>query len=105
MAWNPYTDQKNRAYQNILTTLFPEQTKTIPRVILWSIVFLVDLILGIGGAAYYGLLQFDKFRTTNELMLVGGLLVLVIVGIFWLQGFLWYGIVKFFKARNQIEGQ
>ena len=64
-----------------------------------------DLILGIGGAAYYGLLQFDKFRTTNELMLVGGLLVLVIVGIFWLQGFLWYGIVKFFKARNQIEGQ
>ena len=39
------------------------------------------------------------------MFMLGGLLVLVIVGIFWLQGFLWYGIVKFFKARNQIEGQ
>ena len=26
MAWNPYTDQKNRAYSHILTSLFPEQT-------------------------------------------------------------------------------
>ena len=103
MAWNPYTDQKNRAYQNILTTLFPEQTKTIPRIIVWSIIFLTDLILGIGGAAYYGLLQFDRFRTSNELMLVGGLLVLVIVGIFWLQGYIWYTIVRFFERRNQLD--
>lgn len=103
MAWNPYTDQKNRAYQSILTTLFPEQTKTIPRIILWSIIFLVDLILGIGGAAYLGLLQFDRFRTTNEMMLVGSLIVLVIVGIFWLQGFVWYAIVNFFKKRKQLD--
>ena len=103
MAWNPYTDQKNRAYQSILTTLFPEQTKTVPRIIVWSIIFLVDLILGIGGAAYYGLLQFDKFRTSNELMLAGGLLVLVIAGVFWLQGFLWYKIVNFFRNRNQLD--
>ena len=103
MAWNPYTDQKNRAYQNILTTLFPEQTKTIPRIIVWSIIFLADLILGIGGAAYLGLLQFDRFRTTNEMMLVGGLVVLIIVGIFWLQGFIWYAIVNFFKKRNQLD--
>ena len=103
MAWNPYTDQKNRAYQSILTTLFPEQTKTIPRIILWSIIFLVDLILGIGGAAYLGLLQFDRFRTTNEMMLVGSLIVLVIVGIFWLQGFVWYAIVYFFKKRKQLD--
>ena len=73
MAYNPYSDQKNRAYQSILTTLFPEQTKTLPRIILWSIVFLADLVLGIGGAAYYGLLQFDRYRTSNELMLVGGI--------------------------------
>ena len=103
MAWNPYTDQKNRAYQSILTTLFPEQTKTVPRIIVWSIIFLVDLILGIGGAAYYGLLQFDKFRTSNELMLAGGLLVLVIAGVFWLQGFLWYKIVNFLKKRKQLD--
>lgn len=103
MAWNPYSDQKNRGYQNILTSLFPEQTKTIPRIIAWSIVFLADLILGIGGAFYYGLLQFDRYRTSNELMLVTGLLVLVIVGIFWLQGFAWYKIVHYFQKRNQLD--
>ena len=103
MAWNPYTDQKNRAYQSILTTLFPEQTKTVPRIIVWSIIFLVDLILGIGGATYFGLLQFDKFRTSNELMLAGGLLVLAIAGVFWLQGFLWYKIVNFLKKRKQLD--
>ena len=103
MAPNPYSDQKNRAYQNILTTLFPEQTKTLPRIIVWSIIFLTDLIFGIGGAAYYGLLQFDRFRTSNELMLAGGLLVLVIVGVFWVQGYVWYAIVKFFKKRKQLD--
>ena len=103
MAWNPYTDQKNRAYQSILTTLFPEQTKTLPRIIVWSIIILADLILGIGGASYYGLLQFDRYRTSNELMLAGGLIVLVIVGIFWLQGFLWYKAVNYFKKRNQLD--
>jgi hypothetical protein len=103
MAWNPYTDQKNRGYQNILTTLFPEQTKTVPRIIAWSIVFLADLILGIGGAVYCGLLQFDRYRTSNDLMLAAGLLVLVIVGIFWLQGFVWYKIVHYFQKRNQLD--
>lgn len=103
MAPNPYSDQKNRAYQNILTTLFPEQTKTLPRIIVWSIIFLTDLILGIGGAAYYGLLQFDRFRTSNELMLAGGLLVLVIVGVFWVQGYVWYAIVKFFNKSKQLD--
>ena len=44
MGWNPYQDQKNRAYSSILTTLFPEQTKTIPRILVWGIIFLVDLI-------------------------------------------------------------
>ena len=102
MAWNPYSDQKNRAYQNILTTLFPEQTKTIPRIIVWSLIFLMDLILGIGGASYYGLLQFDKFRTSNELMLVGSILVLGIIGIFWLQGIIWGAIVKFFQKHKEL---
>ena len=103
MAWNPYTDQKNRAYQSILTTLFPEQTKTVPRIILWSIVFLADLILGIGGAAYCGLLRFDRFRTTNERMLAGSLLVIAIVGVFWLQGYVWYAIQKYFQKRRRLD--
>ena len=59
MAWNPYTDQKNRAYSSILTTLFPEQTKTLPRILVWSFVFLLDLTLGVAAALYFGLLHLE----------------------------------------------
>ena len=97
MGWNPYTDQKNRAYSSILTTLFPEQTKTVPRIIVWSIIFLLDLILGVVGAAHFGLLQTDNPK------IAAGLLIAVIVGIFWLQGVIWYAIVNFFRNRNRIE--
>lgn len=40
-----YQDQENRAYSHILTTLFPEQTKTLPRVLAWSVIFMIDLVL------------------------------------------------------------
>ena len=103
MAWNPYTDQKNRAYSSILTTLFPEQTKTIPRIIVWSIIFMFDLIIGIVGAVYFGLLQFGNYRSSNEMMLVAGILVGVIVGVFWLQGKIWFAIVKRIQKRKALD--
>ena len=103
MGWNPYTDLKNRAYSSILTTLFPEQTKTLPRIVLWSIIFLADLILDICAAAYYGVLQLGHYRSSNEMMLHAGLVVLGIVGIFWLQGRIWYAIVKFFQKRRKLD--
>ena len=101
MAWNPYTDQKNRAYSSILTSLFPEQTKTIPRIIVWSIIFMFDLIIGIVGAVYLGFLQFGNYRSSNEMMLVTGILVAAIVGVFWLQGKIWYAITKLFAKKEE----
>ena len=103
MAWNPYTDQKNRAYAHILTTLFPEQTKTVPRVLVWSVIFLADLILGIGGAVYFGLLQPGSYRSSNEMMLSAGLILATIVGVFWLQGALWYKLVKWLRKRKELD--
>lgn len=97
MGWNPYTDHKNRAYSGILTSLFPEQTKTIPRIILWSIIFLLDLTLGIAGAVHFGILWSGNTR------LASALLIAAIVGVFWLQGFIWYKIEDFFRNRNRIE--
>ena len=97
MGWNPYTDYKNRAFSGILTSLFPEQTKTIPRIILWSIIFLLDLTLGIAGAVYFGILWSSNTRITSAL------LIAAIVGIFWLQGFIWNKITVFFQHRNRIE--
>lgn len=101
MGWNPYTDQKNRAYSNILTSLFPEQTKTVPRMIVWSIIFLLDLILIIGGAFYLGLLQYDTYQNQNGIKLVSAGLIGLVVGLFWLQGVVWYGIVRFLQKRNK----
>lgn len=93
MGWNPYQDQKNRAYSSILTTLFPEQTKTMSRIIVWSIIFLADLIAVIGGAFYLGFLD-DFSKLTAGLLLVG------CVGLFWLQGKIWYGIAKLFAKKE-----
>ena len=97
MAWNPYTDQKNRAYSGIVTALFPEQTKTVPRILVWSLVFLADLILGIGGAAYLGWLTEPAFP---KLVTAG--LIAAIVGIFWLQGAVWYTAVKYIQKRREL---
>ena len=94
MAWNPYEDQKNRAYSNILTSLFPEQTKTLPRIILWSIVFLADLIAVIGGASYFGFLE-------NPSKIAAGLMVVSCIGLFWLEGKIWYGIPKLFAKKEE----
>ena len=94
MGWNPYQDQKNRAYSSILTSLFPEQTKTLPRILIWSVIFLADLIAVIGGAFYYGFL--DSFSKVTALVLF-----LICVGIFWLQGVIWGAVTKLFTKKEE----
>lgn len=94
MAWNPYEDQKNRAYSNILTSLFPEQTKTLPRILVWSVIFLADLIAVLGSAWYFGLLQaFSKIAVA--------LLIVACIGLFWLEGVIWYGIANLFAKKEE----
>lgn len=102
MAWNTHTDVKNRAYSSILTTLFPEQTKTLPRIIVWSIIFLLDLILVVCATVHFGWLQLGQFNSMRDMTLPGILLLAVLFAIFWLQGFIWYRIVHFFQKRNQL---
>lgn len=89
---NHYIDYKNRGNIRILTALFPEQTKTIPRTIVWGIIFLLELILGVLCAAYFGLLPGSK--------LVTALIIAAIVGVFWLQGVIWYAFAKLFRKRK-----
>ena len=102
MAWNPYTDQKNRAFSHILTTLFPEQTKTLPRIIVWSIIFLADLTIGIFGAVHFGLISFENYSNQNHMLLASTLLILGIIGVFWLQGIFWGAVVKLFRKKNDL---
>lgn len=98
MAWNPYQDQKNRAYSHILTTLFPEQTKTLPRILVWSIIFLLDLIMIVCGAFYFGFLQYDGgYSNPNHLKLGSIGLFASLIGLFWLQGKLWGWLCTLWK--------
>lgn len=100
MKFNTHQDMENRAYASILTTLFPEQSKTLSRIIVWSIIFMLDLILGVVGAMHFGLLQPDKFNSMSQMMLGAGLLIVAIVGVFWLQGVIWFALVKLFKKKT-----
>lgn len=99
MAWNTHTDWQNRGYIQILTGLFPEQTKTLPRIIVWSIIFLIDLTAGIFLAYHLGLFQPGAYRNTDHMALGAGLVILGIVVIFWLQGVIWGWIMKLFRSK------
>ena len=96
MKWNPHQDMENRAYAGILTSLFPEQTKTLPRIIAWSFAFLLDLILGVVGGFHVGLLEMES-------KLAAWILIAAIVGVFWLQGKIWYAAADYFRRRQELD--
>ena len=101
MNW--YKDRTIQADAGIFRSIFPEQTKTIPRIIVWSIVFLLDLTVCIVGAFYFGLLDFDRYSSQSQMRLVSGLLLVGIFVLFWLQGKIWYGVVGYFQKRKQLD--
>lgn len=86
-----YQDQENRAYSSILKALFPEQTKTLPRILVWSVIFLIDLVAVVAGGYRLGLLSFEGNGKLDMLLLLA-----VLFGLFWLQGYLW-GIFRKLK--------
>ena len=93
MAWNPYTDYKNRGFNHILTTLFPEQTKTLPRILVWGLIFLIDLCVMVFGAYHLGLLDYE----TPSHDWLRWLLLPAIIGVFWLQGWVWKAVKGLFR--------
>jgi hypothetical protein len=84
-----YSDWKNRGYVELLKSFFPEQTKTVPRIIVWSFIFLIDLILVVYGAYSLGIFFAGKW--------VAAAIILCTVFIFWLQGYLWGIFMKLFR--------
>lgn len=101
MGWNPYRDQEIRAYSHIVTTLFPEQTKTLPRILIWSVIFLIDLSLGVFAAIHFGLLRPENYNGIRDMMIPVALLVTGIVVVFWLQGIIWGAITRLFRKLFQ----
>lgn len=95
MTWKPYQDQENRAYSHILTTLFPEQTKTLPRILVWSVIFLLDLTILAAGAFSTGV-----FPSQGGIF-AGILFFGVLIGLFWLQGVLWGWACRLWRRRKE----
>ena len=70
---------------------------------MWSIIFLLDMILGVVGAVYFGLLQPERFNSSHQAKLGVILLIVAIVCVFWLQGVVWFTIIKIFQKRNRSD--
>ena len=82
----------SRGYFSILSAVFPEQTKSTACIIVWSIIFLLELILGVLGAFHFGILAYDSITKGKIILLIAAIAVL-----FWIQGFLWGLLMKLFK--------
>ena len=91
MAFRPYRDQEIRGYSSLLRSFFPEQFKTVPRTIVWSIIFFLDLTVVVLAGYYWGLLSSGNTKLNLFLCLAA------VFGLFWLQGFVWYKFVKLFR--------
>lgn len=72
-------------------SMFPEHTKTVPRVILWSIVLLVDLIGVTVLAVHWGILEAVSPKLSPFLIGAGVFLV------FWLESLIWKAFLKIFR--------
>ena len=84
-----HQDQENRAYSRILTSLFPEQTRTLPRILVWSLIFLADLCLVI-----LGCYRLEILFLMFEHKLLTLLPFAAVFALFWLQGYVWRIFLK-----------
>lgn len=93
MAWKK--DGQIRVEVALFQSIFPEQTKTFARTVVWSIICLADVILCVGGAFYFGVLSLEKSSKWNIVVIL-----IIVIAIFWLQGKIWYSIMKIFRKKE-----
>ena len=84
-----------------LRELFPEQTKTIPRILLWTVIYILDVVLVFWLA---GLLGIDLLSIHHQLQatVVGLYLILALV-LFWLETLVYGWILKKIRQRNILD--
>ena len=80
-------DKLIQADIGIFRALFPEQTRSVYSIIVWSIILLLDIIALAGIAVSQG--WTGVFSKTGILLLLAAVILL-----FWLEGFLWGAVRK-----------
>ncbi len=86
----------------LLRQTFPEQTKTVPRIILWTLVFLLDAGLVIWAAVALGLISGAIAYRTQSLIV--GLILAVSLGLFSLEVWVYNRIARAIR-RKKVEPQ
>ena len=80
---------------------FPEQTKSIPRIILWTIVYILDVILVFFLA---GMLGFSIVGIPYQIQtVIAGLYLIVALVLFWMEASLYNRILRWFRNRNTLN--
>ena len=92
MAWNK--DKQIAADIGLFRSLFPEQTKSPTHIVIWSFILLADVALCVVGALHFGFLSLGNF-----LELTIGLIIVVAVVLFWLQGIAYGAITRLIKKK------
>ena len=90
----PHTDKKIKANSGLFATIFPVQTKSITSIIVWSIIFLADLVLAVVCAFHFGIISLENFSKWTVI-----LLLVVVLAVFWLQGVIWSAVIKLFRKK------
>lgn len=91
-----HTDEQLRGNASLLRQLFPEHTKTVPRIIAWSVILLLDLLLGAVVVWKLGI-DLPELHRKMELLLQGAVLLGVSAGAFLAESLLWRTILRLFR--------
>ena len=72
-------------------SIFPEHTKTVPRIIVWSIILLADLVCVTVLAFHWGILDAMSPKLAPVLIVAGMLLL------FWVESTIWKAFLRIFR--------
>lgn len=84
-------------------SMFPEHTKTVPRILIWSVILIIDLIIGAMVVAHFDLFALrimvgnmtlgDNFSRALALLVMIG----VSGGLFLLESVIWTTFLRLFR--------
>ena len=91
---HPYTGKWLREW-------FPEQTKNIPSIILWTIVYILDAVLVFWLAHALGI---DLLKVPYRLQSVlAGVYLVIALGLFWVETAIYNRVATALRKRNTLD--
>ena len=84
-----------------LRELFPEQTKSVPSILVWAVVYIVDVVLVFRLASALGIRITElEYRLMT---VVAGLYMIIALVVFWLETVIYGWIVKKIRQSRTLD--